>query len=186
MIEYSSEKGVDAKIRRLVEENSGQIEAAAKRVLGSSYSQVIAELRQEVSINIWRMLEKGERIEHWDAFIYHCAHKRALDLLKKTRRRARHEVSLTDLKDEGEQAAEQRYMTRLTDVEPEVLRLLEEALAELPKPIRLTVLLRKGEGYSRAEVARMLQCSEATVDYRLRQGLQRLRKRLKKQGVQSC
>jgi len=68
------------------------------------------------------------------------------------------------------------------NVDREVPRLLEEELARLPPPIRLTVLLRKGEGYSRAEVARMLHCSEATVDYRLRQGLHRLRKRLKQLG----
>jgi DNA-directed RNA polymerase specialized sigma24 family protein len=67
----------------------------------------------------------------------------------------------------------------------QALMILEEELAKLPPPIRLTVLLRKGEEYSRAEVAQMLHCSEATVDYRLRAGLNRLRKRLKQCGLQN-
>jgi RNA polymerase sigma-70 factor (ECF subfamily) len=175
----------DAEIQRLVQEHTGRIEAAARRVLGQNYAQSIDEVTGEVYIAIWRALEKGQQIERWDAFIYHCAHKRALDLLKKTRRRARHEVPFTDLTSEDERAAEHYSASTLTEVNREVLRLLQEELAELPKPIRLTVVLRKGEGYSRAEVARMLRCSEATVDYRLRQGLNRLRKRLKQRGFRN-
>jgi len=175
----------DAEIQRLVQEHMDRIEAATKRVLGQNYAQAMDEVIEEVYIAIWRVLEKGQQIEQWDAFIYHCAHKRALDLLKKTRRRAQHEVSFTDLGSEDGRAAEQYRTSMLTDVDQEVLRLLQEELAELPKPIRLTVVLRKGEGYSRAEVARMLRCSEATVDYRLRQGLNRLRKRLKQRGFRN-
>jgi len=55
----SSEKRSDAEIRRLVEEHVGQIEAAAKRVLGPHYAQAIDDLRQAVRIAIWRALEKG-------------------------------------------------------------------------------------------------------------------------------
>jgi len=181
------ENQTDAKIQRLVEKHIGQIEAAARRVLGPHYAQALDDLCQAVRIAIWQVLEKGQHIEQWEGFIYHCAHKRALDLLKQIRRRAQREVSLDELRGEGEQAVEERLAAVAANVDrlDQALMILEEELAKLPTPMRLTVLLRKGEGYSRAEVARMLHCSEATVDYRLRQGLHRLRKRLKRCGLQS-
>jgi RNA polymerase sigma factor (sigma-70 family) len=176
----------DAEIRWLIQEHMAQIGAAAQRVLGPDYVQAMDDLSQQVCIAIWRTLEKGQTIEHWGGFIYHCAHKRALDLLKQSRRRARREISLDDLRGDHETPAEELFMlTVQEDLFNEALTLLDEELAKLPTPIRLTVLLRIGEGYSRAEVAQMLRCSTATVDYRVRQGLSRLRKRLKQRGLQS-
>lgn len=182
----SSQRRADAEIQRRIQEHRDYIEAAAKRVLGPDYAQAMDDLCQEVCIAIWRVLEKGESIQHWKAFIYHCAHKRALDLLKQSRRRAQHEISLGELAGEDEQVTEPQLTTVPTQGNGlnQALMLLDEELAKLPPLIRLTVLLRKGEGYSRVEVARMLDCSPATVDYRLREGLLRLRKRLKQRGLQ--
>jgi RNA polymerase sigma factor (sigma-70 family) len=187
MGESSSENEVDAKIQRLVEEHLDRIEAAAKRVLQQHYAQAMDDLRQEVRIAIWRALETGQSIEHWGAFIYCCAYKRAVNLLKQTRRRARHEISLGDLTGEDERSAEEKLAIVPVELDglSQALQRLDEELTKLPEPIRLTVFLRKGEGYSRAEVAQMLHCSEAAVDHRLRQGLNRLRKRLKQCGLQS-
>lgn len=176
----------DEQLLRLLQEHMSRIEAAAKRVLGSNYTQAMDDLCQEVRLAIWRMLEKGGCINNWEAFIYHCAHKRALDLFKQTRRRMQHEISFDDRWSETDKSAREQLNGVPTDVDypDEALLLLKEELAKLPSQIRLTVLLRKGDGYTRAEVARMLNCSLATVDYRLRQGLHRLRKRLKQRGLQ--
>ncbi|MBI3950332.1 MAG: RNA polymerase sigma factor [Acidobacteria bacterium] len=172
---------MSAEIQRLIQEHWRQIEVAAKRVLGQHYPQAMDELRQEVSISIWRMLERGDEIRQWEAFIYNCAHKRALDLLKQSRRRARREVSFSELSKEGEAVGEEQLAEFVTnfDLPTEGSTLVEQELAKLPSAVALTVLLRVAEGYSRAEVARILHCSTATVDYRLRRGLQQLRKRLK-------
>jgi len=182
----SSQKQADAEIQRHIQEHMSYIEAAAKRVLGPNYAQALDDLCQEVCIAIWRVLERGERIQQWKAFIYHCAHKRALDLFRQSRRRARREVSLGELTDGDEQSAKPQFaaVPAYLDGLDQALTILDEELAKLPSPIRLTVVLRKGEGYSRAEVAQMLNCSPATVDYRLREGLQRLRKSLRQRGLQ--
>lgn len=187
MSRICSDKEANPKIQRLIQEHLGYIEAAAKRVLGPNYASALDDLCQEVCIAIWRVLERGENIQQWKAFIYHCAHKRALDLFKQSRRRARREVSLGELTGDDEKTAEEQIPTVPAhgDHFNEALMLLDEELAKLPPEIRLTVLLRKGEEYSRAEVARMMSCSPATVDYRLRQGLHRLRKRLKQRGLRS-
>ncbi|MBI3949359.1 MAG: RNA polymerase sigma factor [Acidobacteria bacterium] len=174
----------ESEVQSLVQQYSSQIVAAAKRVFGQVYDQVLDDLGQEVSINIWRVLQRGEPIQDWKAFVYHCAHKRALDLLKKRRRRARREVSFCELREEDEWESDQFSVHLVTEVEyrDAVFGLLEEELANLPSPIKMTLLLRLAEGYSRAEVAEMLHCSKATVDYRLREGLQRLRKRMRRHG----
>ncbi len=172
---------INIEIRQLVQEHLSQIHAAARRVLGAHYTSFMDDLCQEVAIAVWQTLEKGEPIRTWKGFIYHCAHMRALDLLRQVRRRAQHEIPLTDLVDESEQTVEERLTNMMMGIDrlDEDLEALEEELARLPERNRMTVLLRLGEGYSRTEVARMLHCSEATVDYRLRQGVQQLRKRLR-------
>lgn len=185
MSQSPSRQPVDAEIQRQIQEHMSYIEAAAKRVLGPAYTQVLDELCQEVSIAVWRVLEKDGGVQHWKAFIYHCAHKRALDLLRQARRKAQHEISLEELTDEDHEVAHDSLPTVLPPGEDlnQALTILDEELAKLPPLIRLTVVLRQGEGYSRAEVARMLRCSPATVDYRLREGLHRLRRRLRQRGL---
>jgi RNA polymerase sigma factor (sigma-70 family) len=184
MIEGATGKRTDVEIERLVEEHLGRIEAAAKRVLGNDYAQAMDHLRQEVCIAVWRSFEKGQAIGHWGGFIYHCAHKRALDLLKQSRRRARREISLDDLRGDNESPTDEQLTVFIEgDSFNQSLPLLDEELSKLPNTVRLTVLLRIGEGYSRAEVAQILHCSTATVDYRVRQGLDRLRRRLEQRGV---
>jgi RNA polymerase sigma factor (sigma-70 family) len=184
MNQVSSRIDIDEAIRRLVEEHLVQIEVAAKRVLGQDHTQAMDELRQEVRVAIWRVLETGETVQRWEAFIYCCAYRRAVNLLKQTRRRARHEVSLDELISKhggmGEEKLNRAGMR--TGGFNHALLLLNEELHQLPEPIRLTVLLRKGEGYSRADVAQMLHCSQATVDYRLRQGIDHLKKRFEQCG----
>lgn len=186
MSQVPSRQPADAEIQRHIQEHISYIEAAAKRVLGPAYTQVLDELCQEVSIAIWRVLEKDGSVQHWKAFIYHCAHKRALDMLRHARRKARREVSLGELTDEDDEVAESQLALVSTpgDDLNQALTILDEELAKLPPLIRLTVVLRKGEGYSRAEVAQMLGCSPATVDYRLREGLHHLRRRLRQRGLQ--
>lgn len=166
---------LSAEIQRVMEAHASWIEAATKRVLGPSFGQHLDDIREEVRIAIWQVLNRRETINHWTGFIYDCAHKRALDRLKQLRRRSRIEVALNDLSSEplGHLRADEYETTR------ERLSLVKKALSELPESIRLVIILRKAEGYSRREVADMLRCSQATVDYRLRIGLRRLRKALR-------
>lgn len=172
---------LDTEIEHLIQQHADQIEAAAWRVLGFHCPQEMEELYQEVRIAIWHVLEKGEPINQWKAFIYHCAHKRSLDRLKQMRQRTRHETLFTELTSDQNGIVESISNDHCfqesgsSDIE---VSIIDNELVRLPNPVRLTVLLRKGMDCTRTEVARMLKCSPATVDYRLRVGLRQLRKRL--------
>jgi RNA polymerase sigma factor (sigma-70 family) len=173
-------------IEQLLQEHWREIKSAAQRVLGpDSNQEALDEVRQAVRICIWRALQKGKRIHEWKAFIYDCAHKRALDRLKHIRRQAQHEIAFGTMRRDNDTPAEERVTTVPVDADclDHVLMLLDEELARLPGKIQLTVLLRKAEGYTRAEVARVLNCSVSTVDHRLQQGLHRLRRNLLRRGV---
>lgn len=178
----TSDEGFGAEIRRIIDQHAGSVEAAAKRVLGSNYAQALDALLEEVRIAVWQSLKRGDRIDHWSGFIYDCAHKRALDLWRQDRRRSRFEVALSDLPREPGDAEQCKTLGAPVGfaVADDELRLLDAELAKLPESIRLVVFLRKAEGYSRKEVARMLRCSQPTVDYRLRVGIRRLKRALKR------
>ena len=104
MCKPCSDKVDNIELQLLIDKHFDRIEAAAKRVLGPDYNNALDDLRQEVGIAIWRILERGQTVKQWEAFIYHCAHKRALDLLKQARRRRQHEILINDITGENPSA----------------------------------------------------------------------------------
>jgi RNA polymerase sigma factor (sigma-70 family) len=91
----------------------------------------------------------------------------------RSRRRHQEHETVASALAEDQQAGAEEMLGRL-----QVQRLLTELVADLPEPLRQTVLLRYFEGLSSAEISRRMGEPAGTVRWRLKQGLDRLRAEL--------
>jgi RNA polymerase sigma factor (sigma-70 family) len=160
------DRALSASIERLIVEFSHTIAQAARRygIAGADVDEVV----QDVRLRLWKLLERSpDGVTHVNAsYAYRAAASAAIDLVR--RDRARRSGQLVDL-DESEPA--QAESTEAS------LERLHEALSALSPSRRVAVRLHL-DGKSLAEIARVLQWTEAQARNQVYRGLADLKERL--------
>lgn len=138
----------------------------------------IDDVVQESYLRVWKA-RASQPVRCARAFLFTVARHIALNLSARERRSplmAVGDLAALPVLEEG---------TGVSDpVEKhETLRLLVEALAELPPRCREVTVLRKLRGLSQKEVAAALDIAEKTVDEQLARGVRRCEAYLRKRGV---
>ena len=135
----------------------------ARRVTGSSVDaeDVVQDLFVGLPMAVRRYAERGS----FGAWLRTVTARLALDRVR--RRTRRHEVDL-DLA--GEQTA--------VSETPEVRWDIEGAIAALPDDLRMVFVLKEVEGFSHAEIGRLLGIRTGTSEVRLHRAMRALRRAL--------
>jgi RNA polymerase sigma factor (sigma-70 family) len=115
--------------------------------------------------------EPGERVDNPRSYVLRTATNLAIDWLRRDVRLRGVDVSDEGIEDVEDLAA--RPEAALLDQER--LRLLNEALLELPQNARQALLLNRVEGLTQAEIARRLGVSESMVTKYIAQALRHCR-----------
>lgn len=139
---------------------------------------------QEAWIKAWNQRHRFNFESTFSTWIHRIAVNCALDALRKRKRLGQRFLRLfsaspepgflTTAPDEGRTPNEE-----LRDKELGVA--IRQAVASLPDDQRTVLVLREYEGYSYAEIARLVNCKTGTVMSRLHLARQKLQARLKKE-----
>lgn len=173
----------------------GPIESAEMGNPGFDYDALLRPLESQMMRTIWRIVREGTAAEDalqdaltivWKkravvarhpnprALILRIAIGAALDALRKSRRRFAHEIPGLPA-GRADEAAE----PPLKDAEGRDLRaVLLQAIGRLPKRQAEAVLMRIVEEQSYEEIARAMDCSEATARIHVMRGRSALSRRL--------
>jgi len=139
------------------------------------------EVTQEAFVRIYNRRDKLKNVDYFASFLMRIATNYAIDLI---RWKQKGFISIDADKDaEGSPKFELVDKTGGPDqiVEnKELLYEIKQAIKRLPSRQRVTVILHDLEGFSKKEVAGILQCPQATVRSNLHIARTKLRKWLKK------
>ena len=182
--------------RELTDPYRRELQLHVYRIVGSV--QDAEDLVQETLLAAWRGLERFEERASLRAWLYRIATNRALDALRASRRRAEG-TRMTDMP-EPTRRAEPVWLEPYPDVllegiadaapGPDARYEAREAiglaftvgLQHLPPQQRAVLLLRDVLGFRAAEVAQMLESSEAAVNSLLRRAREAFESRLPAAG----
>lgn len=138
---------------------------------------------QEVWIKAWNRRERFNFESAFSTWIHRIAVNSALDALRKRKRLGKRFLRLFS------NSPESGFLDATPDPgrtpkeefrDKELGSVIEEAIAALPEDQRTVLVLREYEGYSYAEIARLVDCKTGTVMSRLHLARQKLQARLKK------
>jgi RNA polymerase sigma-70 factor (ECF subfamily) len=136
---------------------------------------VVEDLCQEVFLRVYLARQRYRTSGAFSTWLYHIALNVARDA---ARRRNKQENRLLDDRDLAGPAEEAARMCE----QRETGRVVAQALAELPEPLRLVVVLRHFEKMSFEDMARLLKSPASTLKSRFAAALNRLRARLVELG----
>lgn len=124
---------------------------------------------QDVFLNAWRYVAKGESVENMRAFLYASVRNRIID-----RRRKKKEESLDRLAEEGFDAKDE---STHTDVEQSVeVGRIFEIIGRMDRDTAEPLILRFADGLSVKEIAEILGESENVISVRIHRGIKKLQK----------
>src|SRR5262249_48307112 len=155
----------------LVERHGPKVYAVCRRVLGQH--QLAEDAYQATFVVLARKAHSIQPRSAVGGFLYGVANKAALKALAMKQRRM--ELLLSTPPDSP--AAER------ATVDPDVLKMLDEEIANLSATLRAAVILCELDGLSRTEAARQLGVAEGTLSSRLAAARRQLGERLKRRGV---
>ncbi len=136
------------------------------------------EVEQEVRIRVWQALSGEHRIDHPASYLYRAAMNVIVDLLR--RRRARPDRDGQTLDSLSEEVGETDGPVAAA-ASGEFAAALRLAVQSLPERRRQPVQLHL-QGFGFAEVAQLLQISDATARNLIYRGMEELRERLRAGG----
>lgn len=156
-----------------------KVYALAYRLLGNHLDA--DEVVQETFVRLYRRRKEIEQVSNFSAFLTRIATNYAIDLLRKRRGHG----AVTDdpnLLPTEVQIELSRKVRTPGDLyrDRQLLEEIQRALEKLPPRQRLTAILHDVEGYSKAEVAAIMECPEATVRSNLHIARSKLKKMLQK------
>lgn len=139
--------------RRLIERYQKMIDSLAYRMTGSL--DAAEDLAQETFIHAYRQLEAFRGDAKFSSWLYRIAVNRCLNWRRKRERQQRLSREWADNLQEPApgMTAEQRRV--------------QEALLQLSEKQRAAIVLTVYDGFNHAEAARILNCSETTVSWRI-------------------
>ncbi len=135
------------------------------------------DLQQELYIRVHK-LDPDKPIDDPRAYLFRIALNLVNDLL---RRRQRLSYQSAEIPDEAE-VRDDTYSAEVQLYDRQRVRLLEQAIAELPPKCRQVFLLRKVEDLSAREIAARLDISQNMVEKHLRKALSDCRAYLAKKA----
>jgi RNA polymerase sigma-70 factor (ECF subfamily) len=155
-------QGDDVAFGKLVARFQKKVYFLAYQTLGNHLDA--DEVVQETFVRIYRKRKEFEHVTNFTSFVIRVASNYAIDLLRKRKGQATATEDLTALPAPVQLDLSRRVRTPgelWTD--KRVMMEIQRALDTLPPRQKLTAVLHDVEGYSKAEIAVMLDCPEATV-----------------------
>jgi len=139
------------------------------------------EVVQETFVRIYRKREELSNVDNFTAFLIRIATNYAIDLLRKHKGHGQLMDDTSSLPGKIQIELSRRVPTPGDQFEDKVLMMeIRRALETLPPRQKITAILHDVEGYSKAEIAKILDCPEATIRSNLHIARTKLKKILKK------
>lgn len=162
---------------QLVERYSQRIYNLGLKMLGDPAQA--EDVLQETFISAYQAIEGFEGRSHVSTWLYRIAYNVVLMML----RREKQAPTLDSLEDDVDVESTLQLATSVDSPErrlmqAELIRVMDEALAELNETLRVVFVLRDIDGLSTAETAEVLDLSETAVKSRLHRARLALRERL--------
>lgn len=162
----------------LVRRYRRKIYSLAFQILGNHLDA--DEVVQETFVRVYRKRLDLVEVKHFSSFVIRIATNYSIDLLRRRRGHAGLGEDASNLSTETQiELAEQVATPQETLHRKQVMEEIQRALATLPPKQRLTAVLHDIEGYSKAEIAAIFECPEATVRSNLHIARNKLKKILK-------
>ncbi len=137
-------------------------------------ADLVADLCQEVFLRVFQAAPRDRESGSFRTWLYRIALNVTRDALRRRRSLAPLDgVEPFDRAASGDAICEHR----------ELAGLVEQAVAELPEPLRLVLTLRHDGGLSFEEIARLTETPASTVKSRFAAALARLRVRFRELGL---
>lgn len=178
----AARQGDSRAFEQLVSPHLNWIYSLALRLM--TREQDAQEICQEVLIRAWQRLSDFRGHSRFTTWLYRIAVNACLDELRKRRRREANVISL-DAEVPTEEESLPRQMPDRLAISPEqtasraeLLKHVEAALARLPTPYRIVIVLIDLEGRNYQEAADILRLPLGTVKSRLNRARQLLRRAL--------
>ncbi len=139
------------------------------------------EVVQETFVRLYKKRKDLADVTNFTSFLIRVATNYAIDLLRKRRGHSQVADDSTSLPGDIQIELSRQVKTPSEDFRNKVLKEeILKALKTLPPKQRITALLHDVEGYSKPEIAGILECPEATVRSNLHIARKKLKHILKK------
>ncbi len=157
-----------------------------KRIYAHAYQMLgnhteADEVLQETFVRVVKNISRLKVEANFTSFVFKIATNYCIDIIRKRQRKY---VVLEDdeFEDSGRYQLELSRSIQTPEDEQEnkqLLGLINAAIAELPPKQRATIILHDVDGYSKEEIAQMMDCPQATVRSNLHIARAKVKQRLK-------
>jgi len=172
-------EGDEQAFNKLVRLFEKKIYAHAYQMLGNHTEA--DEVLQETFVRLVKNISRLKTDANFPSFIFKIATNYCIDIIRKRQRKF---VNV----EESEAEESGWYLLELSRSIPtpaeeqenrQLLELINAAIAELPPKQRATIVLHDVDGYSKEEIAQMMDCPQATVRSNLHIARSKVKKKLK-------
>ncbi len=171
--------GDQAAFAELVRLHQRKVYSLAFRLLGNHLDA--DEVVQEAFVRVYRRHEELKDVNNFPSFLLRIATNYAIDLLRKRKGHGAITDDTDALPGQIQMELARRVRTPSDSYEDKVLMAeITRAIDRLPPRQRITAVLHDVEGYTKAEIASILNCPEATVRSNLHIARSKLKKALHK------
>ncbi len=171
--------GDDRAFAELVERYRRKVYSLAYQVLGNHLDA--DEVVQETFVRIYKRRKELADVKYFSTFLLRIASNYSIDVLRKQRGHSQIAEDSSSLPGDIQVDLARRVATPSEDLEnKQLMEEIKRALKELPPKQQLTAVLHDIEGYTKAEIAEVFGCPEATVRSNLHIARNKLKKILKR------
>lgn len=132
----------------------------------------VRDILQNLFVYIWNNKENLNVNSSLSAYLYTSVRNRILNFIRDTKVRAQYATSLQEFAEKGENLVENQLQ------EKELIRIVEQEIAQLPPQMRLIFEMSRNLEMSHQEIANELNISSLTVRTQVRNALRILRVKL--------
>jgi len=140
----------------------------------SKQKHIAEEIVQDVFVDFWNRLERGEKILNHEAYLRRAVMYRSFDVIKAEKKHA-HKVDIDQIDN----------LSLYDDLNPESqfisqekLKFLQNTIDTLPERTRQIFMLSRFEKMSYKEISKKTEINQKTVEYHISKALQLIRKAL--------
>jgi RNA polymerase sigma-70 factor (ECF subfamily) len=169
------QRGDEAAFEELVRSHAGRLLSVARRFLGSS--EDAQDAVQEALIRAFKAIHTFEERAQLQTWLHRILVNTALMKLRERRRKPEDSIDelLPTFASDGHQTVESREWSDALLERKETAGVVRAAIARLPEPYRVVLVLRDLEERDTAETARILGTTTTVVKVRLHRARQALR-----------
>lgn len=128
------------------------------------------DLAQEAFIRVYHSINKFHFKSAFSTWLYRVTSNVCLDEMRKKKRNSSVSLDSPLETEEGEMyfhLPDQKYNPEIMAEQKDVQQIVHNAIQELPREQKITILLREMEGFSYDEMAEVLEVSSGTIKSRL-------------------